>query len=279
MSGAPPVAIICGAGEFPLAVASALQAAGREAFLIGLRGSADKAIEQFPHAWVGIAELSKLFDALQSRSVREIAIIGAIVRPDIGDLRPDFRSLKYLPDAIKLLRGGDNSVLSGITKFFEGRGLIVRGVQDLVPQLLAGEGALAGPAPDAEAREDIAFGAACLAALSPFDIGQGVVVARGRILAVEAAEGTDAMLARIAELRAKGRLKFKGAAGVLVKAPKGGQDLRVDLPAVGGGTLAGAKAAGLAGIAVAAGRVLIADQARTLAEAARAGLYLYGFKG
>ena len=106
-----------------------------------------------------------------------------------------------------------------------------------------------------------ARGAGLIAALSPFDAGQAVVVANGRVLAVEAAEGTDSMLARIADLRAARRLRLKGRAGVLVKAPKRDQDMRLDMPAVGLKTIEGAKRAELEGIALAAGRVLIADRA------------------
>ena len=129
--------------------------------------------------------------------------------------------------------------------------------------------------PDDEA--DIAFGARLLEALSGFDAGQGAVVAAGRVLAIEAAEGTDAMLARVAELRANGRLRRMGPAGVLVKAPKRGQDLRLDMPAVGPNTIEGAARAQLRGVALAAGRVLLVERERCAREADAAGLFAYGF--
>ena len=127
-----------------------------------------------------------------------------------------------------------------------------------------------------EGEADIATGAALLTALSPFDVGQGVVIANGRVLAVEAAEGTDAMLSRVADMRASRRLRFKGRAGVFVKAAKRGQDMRLDLPTVGLKTLEAAARAELAGIAVAAGDVLIADRANFVAAARGSGLFVVG---
>ena len=128
-----------------------------------------------------------------------------------------------------------------------------------------------------EDEADIAFGARLLDALSDFDAGQCAVVAAGRVLAIEAAEGTDAMLARVADMRRSGRLRHKGPAGVLVKAPKRGQDLRLDMPAIGPGTIAAAARAELRGVALAAGAVLVADRDRCVREADAAGLFLAGF--
>ena len=124
---------------------------------------------------------------------------------------------------------------------------------------------------------DIASGAGLLDALSQFDAGQGVVVAAGRVIAIEAAEGTDAMLARVADLRASGRLRFKGPAGVFVKAPKRGQDLRLDMPAIGPTDDRGGRQGELA-----RGRACRRPRARRRARALRAradaaGLFVYGF--
>jgi hypothetical protein len=164
-----------------------------------------------------------------------------------------------------------------VARILEREGLRVVGVGDFAPQLVAPIGRIAGVAPDEEALADIAFGAALLGALSPYDVGQGAVVSRKRVLAVEAAEGTDAMLARVAELRVQRRLRLKGRAGVFVKAAKRGQDLRLDLPTVGLATLQGAGRAELKGVAVAAGQTLIADRAAFAAAAEAAGLFVVGF--
>jgi DUF1009 family protein len=142
---------------------------------------------------------------------------------------------------------------------------------------LAPDGVIAGRAPDAETQADIKAGAALLGALSPFDVGQGVVVANGRVLAVEAAEGTDAMLSRVADMRASRRLRLKGRVGVFVKAAKRGQDMRLDLPAVGLRTIELAARAEVAGIAIAAGDVLIGERGNFVDAAEAAGLFVFGW--
>ncbi|HEY6024641.1 MAG TPA: LpxI family protein, partial [Pseudolabrys sp.] len=125
-------------------------------------------------------------------------------------------------------------------------------------------------------REDIAFGFDYLHASGAFDIGQAVVVAGKRVLAVEAVEGTDQMVARVAELRAAGRIGSPAGIGVLVKAPKPGQDHRFDLPSIGPNTVAGVTRAKLAGIAVLGGTTVIAEPERVVAEADRAGIFVVG---
>ncbi|RFB80223.1 LpxI family protein [Methylovirgula sp. 4M-Z18] len=279
MSGAgQPVAIICGNGRFPQAVAEAAQRAGREVFLIGLKGAAEEAISAFPHMWVRVGELGKVFRSLKDRGIVELAFIGGLVRPDLSDLRPDFGALARLPDIARLLLGGDDHALSGLIKLFESEGHRVVGVHELAPELLVASGRITRTAASAEALADLDFGAQCLRALSPFDVGQGLIVAKQRIVAIEAAEGTDLMLRRIAELKRIGRLRAKGTSGVLIKMPKAGQDLRVDLPAVGPETIAACIEAQLSGLFLAAGQVLMLDRAGLAAQADAAGLFVHGFE-
>jgi hypothetical protein len=185
--------------------------------------------------------------------------------------------LKRAPELAQLFRGGDNRLLVGIAGIFEREGLRVVGAHEIAPQLLAPAGPIGARAASSEDEADARAGAALLAALSPFDAGQSVVVAKGRVIAIEAAEGTDATLARIAELRASGRLRFRGSAGVLVKAPKRDQDLRLDMPAVGPKTIEAAKRAQLRGVALAAGGVLVADRQAFSRAADEAGLFVVGF--
>ena len=274
-----PVAILCGSGAFPLEVASNAADAGRAPVLIGIVGSTDAAIEGYPHIWLRMGEVGKLFAALKERSIREIVLVGAMTRPEFADLRLDWGAVKRAADLARLFRKGDNGLLVGLAAIFEGEGIRVVGAHEVAPQLLAPSGPLGARAPSDEDEADIALAAKLLAALSRFDMGQGAVVAAGRVLAVEAAEGTDAMLARVAEMRENGRLRLKGPAGVLVKAPKLGQDLRLDMPAIGAKTVAGAARAGLRGIAFAAGRVLIAERGVCAGEADAAGLFVAGFGG
>ncbi len=272
-----PLAILCGAGAFPLEVASEARRVGREPFLIGLFGSTDSAIEGYPHVWVRVGEVGKLLAALKARAIAEMVIIGAMTRPEFADLRLDWGAVKRAAVIARLFRRGDNGLLSGIAAIFEHEGIRVVGAHEVAPRLLAPSGPIGARAPSMDDETDIALGASLLGALSAFDAGQGVIVAAGRVLAIEAAEGTDAMLARVAEMRASGRLRLSGLAGVLVKAPKRRQDLRLDMPAIGPTTIEGAIEAQLRGVAVAAGRVLVLERGLCAQKADAAGLFVAGF--
>ena len=272
----PPVAILCGQGEFPLRAAQSVVAAGRPVLLVGIRGVAGPGIEAFPHVWFGLGELGGFLEALRQRGIRHLAIAGGMTRPAFSDLRLDFGGLKKLPEIAGLFLGGDNHLLAGFLKILEREGLTIVGVQEIAPGLLAPSGLVTQAAPGKDARQDIGLGRAFIAAASPFDVGQAVIVHAGRVLAVEAAEGTDAMIARVTQMRREGRLRLKGRAGVLVKAPKRGQDLRIDLPAVGPRTIALCAEAELEGLSLAAGQVLMLDRADLAAQADRAGLFLHG---
>ena len=278
MSGTTrPLAILCGGGGLALEAAKLARQNGREVFLVGIVGSASIDIESFPHIWLKLGELGKLFGALEERKIKDLAILGAVSRPEFADLKLDWGAVKRAAEIARIFRGGDNNLLEGVARIFEREGMTIVGAQDFAPQLLAPTGLIAGRAPDDEVQADIKFGVAMLGALSPFDVGQGAVIARGRVLAIEAAEGTDAMLSRVADMRASRRLKFKGSAGVFVKAPKRGQDMRLDLPTVGLRTLESAARAELAGVAVAAGEVLIAERDHFVAVAEAAGLFVVGW--
>jgi hypothetical protein len=276
-SDARPLAILCGGGEFPLEVARAARANGREPFIVGVVGSSDPAIEAFAHVWVHMGQVGKMFGALKERAVADVAIVGVMTRPEFADLRFDWGALKRAPELAPLFRGGDNRLLVGVAGIFEREGFRVVGAHEIAPQLLAPMGPIGARAASSGAEADARVGAALLAALSPFDAGQGVVVANTRVIAIEAAEGTDAMLARVAKLRAARRVRFQGLAGVLVKAPKRGQDLRLDMPTVGPRTIEAARSAQLQGVALAAGRVLIADRQAFSRAADEAGLFVVGF--
>jgi UDP-2,3-diacylglucosamine hydrolase len=282
--GGPPspgagrrLAILCGSGALPLEVAADAESAGRAPFLIGLVGSSDPEIEAYPHVWLRLGEVGKLFSALKERAIAEIVIIGAVTRPELADLRLDWGAVRKAGELAQLFRRGDNGLLVGLAAIFEREGVRVVGAHEVAPGLASAPGPLGArrASPDDEA--DIAFAARLLEALSGFDAGQGAVVAAGRVLAIEAAEGTDAMLARVADMRANGRLRYKGPTGVFVKAPKRGQDLRLDMPAIGPRTIEGATRAQLRGVALAAGRVLISERQRCAGEADAAGIFVCGF--
>jgi DUF1009 family protein len=271
-----PLAIVCGGGAFPPAVARAVEAAGRRVVMFPLRGFADKEIEAWPHAWVRLGQFGRLTTELRRHGCRDVVFIGTVLRPRIRDLRLDLAGLRRLPRVFGMLRGGDNHLLSSVGQLFEEEGFRLVGAHEVAPGILAPAGSLAGTRPSADDRADIVVGQRALEALSPFDIGQAVVVINGHVVAVEAAEGTDLMLARCAELRTVGRLKTPPGRGVLVKLPKRGQDRRFDLPSLGPRTVEGVARAGLAGIAVEAGGVIVTDTAELVRAADAAGVFLVG---
>jgi DUF1009 family protein len=203
-------------------------------------------------------------------------LIGSLVRPSLWQIRPDWQALRALPAIARAFRGGDDHLLSNIGKLVEKRGFRLLGAHEVAPDILVPEGRLGRVQPSEMDRADASFGLDYLRAAGPFDIGQAVVVAGRHVLAVEAAEGTDQMLTRVAELRRNGRLHRGDGTGVLVKAPKPGQDLRFDLPTVGPQTIAGVAAARLAGVAVTAGTTVVAEPERLIEAADRANVFVLG---
>ncbi|MCC6889975.1 MAG: UDP-2,3-diacylglucosamine diphosphatase LpxI [Hyphomicrobiales bacterium] len=272
-----PVAIVCGGGSLPLAVATAIERSGRSVVLFPIRGWAEPELaERFRHHWLVLATLGRFRRLARQEGCRDVVLIGNAVRPAVRDLRIDWLTLRKLPGIIRMFRGGDDHLLSGVAKVFEEMGFRVLSAHELAPEILVGEGQLAGAPPSTRDEGDIACGLALIAAMAPFDVGQAVVVADNRILAVEAAEGTDRMLERIVALRAEGRLRIPENSGVLVKAPKAAQDRRFDLPSMGPLTVEKVAHAKLAGIAMAAGETIVAEPVRVVEAANRAGLFVVG---
>ena len=183
-----------------------------------------------------------------------------------------------MPTIIRALAGGDDSLLTKVIRLFEVEGYRVVGIKDVAPQLLASSGVLGKVQPSQGDWRDAELALRATEKLGELDIGQAAIAVGGRVVALEGAEGTDAMLQRCAELKRIGRIRSKGRAGVLVKTAKPNQDLRVDLPTVGPMTIDLAAAAGLAGIAVEASGALIAEKEETLKKADNAGLFVIGIE-
>ncbi|HZV21707.1 MAG TPA: UDP-2,3-diacylglucosamine diphosphatase LpxI, partial [Hyphomicrobiales bacterium] len=266
------IGIIAGEGTLPAAVARAAQERGCDPFIIAL-SSAPADIENFPHHRVQIGEVGRILRILRREGCTSLVFVGRLRRPNVWRIRVDTGFLRLLPELLPLLKGGDDKVLRGVARFFERRGFEVFGTHQVAPHLLAPAGSFGRVQPSSRDREDMALGLQVLKALGPFDIGQAVAIAHNYVLAVEAAEGTDAMLERCRSLNNWGSASRKG---VLVKAPKQGQDLRLDLPAIGPRTVDLAADAGLAGIAVQAGAVLLANSEELVEKADRGGIFLYG---
>jgi DUF1009 family protein len=184
--------------------------------------------------------------------------------------------LRLMPQILNLFRGGDDHLQSGIGRLLEQHGFRLLGPKEIAPELLMSHGLVGAHEPNARDRADIIRAVALLNATSSFDIGQAVVVAENQVLAVEGPEGTDRMLARVAELRRNGRVRSAAGTGVLVKAAKVGQDHRIDLPSIGPQTVEMVGAAGLAGLAVVAGSTIVAEPERISAVADRAKVFVAG---
>jgi DUF1009 family protein len=277
--GGAPLAIICGGGSFPGAVADAVAARGRRLVMFGIKGWADPAvIGRYAHHWIALGQAGRFFRLAKAENCREVLFIGTVLRPPLTALRLDWHTIKLMPRVIRFFRGGDDKLLSGVAGVAESGGLRVVGVKDVAPELFVPEGMLGTQRPSARDYGDIAHALKLITTLGPFDVGQAAVAADGHVIAVEAAEGTDYMLARIAELRRLGRVSAPAGVGVLVKAPKPGQDRRFDLPSIGPRTIELVAAAGLAGLAVTAGSTMIAEAEATIAAADREKIFVVGVR-
>jgi len=272
-----PVGLIAAGGVMPFVVADSLVARGVSPVLFAIRGVCDaREVERFRHHWISIGRLGQATRLFRTEGCRDLVFIGTLVRPALSEIRLDLGTLRVIKQVWAAFRGGDDHLLSGIGRILERDGFRMVGIKDVAPDLLMPTGCLTHATPDARAEADIARGCEVLRALSAFDIGQAVVVIDGHVVGVEDIEGTDGLLARIAGLREAGRIRAAANRGVLVKAPKIGQDLRFDLPTVGARTVAGARDAALAGIAVAAGNTQVVDPQAVIAAADAAGLFVTG---
>jgi UDP-2,3-diacylglucosamine hydrolase len=272
-----PVGVIAGGGAMPFAVAEQLAARGISPVLFALKGACDPVrAEKFRHHWISVGQVGRATRLFREEGCRDLIFIGSLVRPALSEIRLDLGTLRVLPLVMTAFRGGDNHLLSGVGRILETQGFRMVGIKDVAPDLLMPEGSIARATPSASAIADIAKGREVLGALGPFDIGQAAIVIDGHVVAVEDIEGTDGLLARVARLREAGRIRAKSARGVLVKAPKRGQDLRYDLPTIGARTVEGAANAQLAGIAVIAGNTIAADAQAMIEAADKAGLFVQG---
>ena len=271
------LAIISGGGSLPFALADAAIRRGRRVMLFALRGWADpQRVAVYPHHWLWMGQLGLFLRVARREGCCDVVFIGSVGRPALHQLRPDWSALRYLPRVFSLYRGGDDRLQSGVGRIFEAHGFRLLGPLDIAPELSMPLGPIGVREPTVTDRSDIARGLALLRATSPFDIGQAVIVAHNQVLAVEGPEGTDRALARVAELRGNGRVRSPAGVGVLVKAPKVGQNQRIDLPSIGPQTVEAASRAGLAGIAVVAGTTVVAQAERIASAADSARIFVIG---
>jgi hypothetical protein len=265
--------VIAGGGPFPGRVAAAAQATGRPVFIVALRGFADpEVVGPFPHAVARMGAAGEILSLLRRHECKDLVLVGPVRRPSLTDIRPDAEGARILARIGRAAFAGDDGLLAAVVRVLGEEGFRVLGAHEVLSEAVGPAGVLGRHQPDTAARADIGRGVEVTRALGAVDVGQGCVVQQGIVLAVEAIEGTDAMLARAASLARP------GPGGVLVKLVKPGQDRRADLPTIGPGTLLAAAAAGLRGVAFEAGGTLLTDRQGCIEAADAAGLFLVGIE-
>lgn len=272
------IAIVVGRGQLPGELVAGLMAKGRSPVLVGIEGETEPWLENFEHKIFAWGQLGAFFKHLKQSGVRQVLLAGSVTRPKIELSKMDMGAMASLPRVMAFMIGGDNSLLSGVIDLFGSKGIEVLGVHEVLPELLAEKGKIAGATPSRTAKRNIEKAFEACKLLGKLDIGQAAVAVGGRVVAVEGIEGTDGMLERVAGMRASGRLYENGTHGVLVKTMKPGQDMRADLPAIGPKTIEMISAAGLRGVAIEAGHSLVLARSETLSAAKREGVFIHGME-
>jgi DUF1009 family protein len=268
--------IIAGGGELPVAIAESVRESGRAVVVLAM-ANADEALALFPRENVGIGELGKSFALLREHGCDDVTLAGQVSRPEWNAIKLDTRGVMALPKVVAAALKGDDALMRAMIGMFEKEGFRVIGTAEAAPNLVAAAGIYGRVKPGEQALADIAQAREIIRRLGELDIGQAAVVAEGLTLAVEAAEGTDAMLGRLTSLSRNLRGTSEKRRGVLVKAPKPGQERRIDLPVLGMRTIELAAAGGLAGVAVEAGGALLMRKAKLVEAADRLGLFVMAF--
>jgi UDP-2,3-diacylglucosamine hydrolase len=273
------LAIIAGRGLLPLHLAQAAREGGEDPFIVALSDEADHRFDGFEHISVGVGNLAAIEKCFRDLRIGRVVMSGGVARrPEWRDIRPTFKTILKMPSVVRtLMSRGDDTVLQMVIQLIEAMGCTVIGAHEIAPGLLARQGPLGFVSPSGDDLRDIARATEAALALGRLDIGQGAVSVGGRVVAMEGVEGTDAMLQRVAELREAGRISARRR-GVLVKLCKPQQDMRADLPTIGPSTVENAARAGLAGIAVEAGRALVLEEEAMIAAADAAGIFVCGIE-
>lgn len=261
------LALVAGRGRLPSEVAGAQEV---PPLICGYEGVPVEGLEV--DVTFRLETLGTLLVALGARGVTQVCFCGAMDRPALDPSKLDAETLPLVPLFQQALAAGDNGALSILKDIFEQTGFAVVGADTLLPDLVAEQGVMSQAWPDAQMRRDAAKGEAVLAGLAPLDIGQACVIGADQVLGVEAAGGTDHLLATLPA-------KAAGLRAILCKGPKVGQIREIDMPTIGPATLEAAHAAGLAGVIVDAGDVIVLEPERCAEVADRHGLVLWARSG
>lgn len=255
--GKAGLGIVAGSGALPRILADRCRAESRPYHVYGVEGFAGDWTEGHPGRRLSVWSLAELMESLRESGCGDVCLAGAVRRPSFAARPAEASGLSRLERAF---REGDDSLLRAVSSVIEETGFRLVGVHDVMPDLLAPAGCIAGSDPTPGLQADVARAREIVMAMGQLDVGQAAVVAEGRCLGVEAVDGTDALLDRIAAMDEAARGGAARGAGVVVKAPKPQQDRRLDLPAIGPETVEGAARAGLKGVAIEAGGVLLVDR-------------------
>jgi UDP-2,3-diacylglucosamine hydrolase len=272
---AGPIAVLAGAGQLPIQLVNHLERTGQEVRVLAFRGFAEAEMQRRADATVDLLDLKTIMSTLEGWRPQAVSLVGAVRRPGFSALLSAYSLLRNMHEVKEVITRGDDQVLRGAVMLLEERGHRVVGAHELAPDLVASQSLIGKLTPNADDCETIGFGLDLLKSLSDFDIGQGAVIARRHVLAIEGPEGTDRMMRRVMKMRQSWfGLRRREEGGVLIKAAKRGQDLRVDMPTIGPRTVMDAAKAGLSGIAIGAGSTFVLEQEKTLRTADRLGLFL-----
>jgi DUF1009 family protein len=262
--------LIAGNGRFPLLALESARQLGHDVEVVAIQEEASKEIETagYPTHWISLGALSKLIEILHSAAVTEVIMAGQVKHAKIfSSIRPDWRLMKLLAS---LPTRNTDGLIGGVMKVLADEGIQLRDSTTLLKPLLAGEGAMTRRRPDKDEQTDIDYGRRVACALAGFDVGQSVAICERACVAVEAMEGTDAMLRRAAGLVNGRRLS-------LVKVARRRGHLLFDVPVAGLDTIAVMRETGATVLAVDAGRTLLLDRAGMLAKADEAGIVVAGY--
>ena len=263
--------LIAGNGRFPLLALESARKLGHEVVAIGIEEEASREIEPLAARcyWISLGQLSRLIEILISEGIDEVVMAGQVKHAKIfSSIRPDWRLVKLLAS----LRGKNtDALIGGVAKVLEDEGIRLADSTALLKPLLADAGVMTRRKPSKDEEADVEYGRMIAHALAKWDIGQSVVVADRACVALEAMEGTDAMLRRAAAL-------VNGRSLTLVKAATRRRHLLFDVPVVGIGTIEVMRETGATALALDAGRTLMLDRAILIARADEAGIAIAGYE-
>ena len=268
------IGLIAGSGDFPLEVIKSIRKQKRDVFVIGIKGSASKEIEHFPHYWIRMGQIGKAIKVLKKNNCKDLIIIGGVKKPNVWLLCPDLGAMKLFFRLILLTNKGDASILKTLIYFLEkDNNFNIIGAEDYIGHLLMSKGLIAGDSLSVEDKRDIEIAVNNCYQIGLKDVGQACVVVNEQVISSEDALGTDKMLKEIISKN----ITFNNK-GVLVKIAKPFQDRRVDLPAIGIRTLELINKIGLSGIALEANSALISEKDKVIEYANKNKLFIYGLK-